>query len=159
MTNVAREAAFVPICISHTQVITIVNLLWASFAYLVRFFAFYRGGDVWGEREWNWKLKFWKWPEIRSARFTVIDPKLSPDFLFLSASPIGVTCWLIYDRFSPPTPPLDVTDFMFLSSVIWSRDKNKFDGPVGVEMFFCSFYTPVWQHFRQNRFSRPKPKH
>jgi hypothetical protein len=27
MTNVAGEAAFVPICISHTQVITIVNLL------------------------------------------------------------------------------------------------------------------------------------
>lgn len=51
MTNVAREAGLVPIGLGHPQIITVMNLLRASFANFVRFLAFYGRGDVcaWAE--------------------------------------------------------------------------------------------------------------
>lgn len=47
MTNVTRETLFVPIFLGDTQIIAIVNFVQASFTkYLIRFFAFNLGGDI-----------------------------------------------------------------------------------------------------------------
>lgn len=81
MANVACETRFMPICIGHTQIITIVNFLRTSFANFVRFLTFYGGGDVYAEWEKNESFNLCK--VTRASIFlqhvsTLVSPPIIP---------------------------------------------------------------------------------